>query len=88
MPYFEKVKKFSNIMFAIFAIFFILTVIVSSRSKFFSELIMINLTNDLRGIIFTAVFFLISLFSLLIAIALRYIAIDVKEYVYREIRFK
>jgi len=88
MPYFEKVRKLSNVMFAVCALSLILTVIIASSSSFFPELIMYNFTNDLRGTIFTVVFLLLSLFTLLIATALRYIAKDTKDYVDREIKFK
>lgn len=69
MPYFERTKKFSNLLFGMWGIFLILSI-----TGFFN-----NLTKDIRDSIFTVVCFVLSLFLLVMAIALRYIAIDAKE---------
>jgi hypothetical protein len=78
MPYFERINKISNIFIVTSVLFFILTIILFSDSKF-SEILKFNYTNDLRGTIFAVIFFIASILSLFLGIILKYIAIDANE---------
>jgi uncharacterized membrane protein len=78
MPYFEKTKKLSIILFILCGFFALLTIIGFGKS-YSVDILRYNYTNDIRGTIFTVISFVFSVFSLLVGIALRYIAIDAKE---------
>ncbi|KAA1191111.1 hypothetical protein MKY19_11490 [Paenibacillus sp. FSL R5-0744] len=78
MSYFERVNKISNILFCVFGLFFILTIIFFSTSSF-SEILRYNFTNDLRGAMITVICFMISLFSLVLGITLKCLVKDSDE---------
>lgn len=78
MLYFERTNKMANLCFVCFALFFILMVILFMSSHF-SEIIKYNFTNDLRGAIYTAICFMISMVSLILGIILKVITREVNE---------
>lgn len=78
MPYFEKTKKLSDILFGMWGIFLLLSIIGFFRCMYY-EILFYNLTNDIRGSIFTVVCFVLSLFFLIMTIALSCIIEDVKK---------
>ncbi|HEY8363238.1 MAG TPA: hypothetical protein VIK77_10195 [Tissierellaceae bacterium] len=78
MPYFQRTKKLSNILFGMFGVFLLISIIGFFRSKYY-EILIYNFTNDIRGSIFTVICFVFSLLLLILAIALRCIAKDAEE---------
>jgi hypothetical protein len=78
MPYFEKTNKLSKVFIGLFGFFLMLTVAAFLISDF-HELIYYNFTNNILGTICTIVFFMLSIFSLILGITLRYIAEDAEN---------
>lgn len=75
MPYFERTSKLSKVFIWLFGFFLFLTV-AAFRISDFHELIYYNFTNNILGTICTVVFFMFSIFSLILGITLRKIAED------------
>ncbi|MCT8136681.1 hypothetical protein H1D32_02305 [Anaerobacillus sp. CMMVII] len=79
MPYFERILKLSKQLFGLAGFLFILTFVSFIRSNF-DEVLIYNYTNDIWGTIMTVSFFLLALVSIVLGIALRYVAQDVRDY--------
>ncbi|RXJ04557.1 hypothetical protein DS745_04010 [Anaerobacillus alkaliphilus] len=86
MPYFERVKKLSNMLFAFAVLGFLITIINFFRYDLLEGLVY-NYVGDIRAFVFTVVLFLLTVFGFVLAISLRYIAEDAKEYVERVLNF-
>ncbi|OAB33104.1 hypothetical protein PMSM_16265 [Paenibacillus macquariensis subsp. macquariensis] len=78
MPYFERVKKLSVWLILISILFFLLTIIFYNTSNF-KELIYYDIYDKPLEKLLTLVSFLITIFSLVLGIALRIVAIDAQE---------
>jgi magnesium-transporting ATPase (P-type) len=78
MPYFERVKKLSVWLIVISILFFLLTVIFYNTSNF-KELIYYDINDKPLEKLLTLVSLLIAIFSLVLGIALRIVAIDAQE---------
>ncbi len=72
MIFFEKTNKLSNVLFCIFILFLILTVVFFASSQF-TEVLSHNFTNDLRGTIWMLVCLMISISSLVAGVSLKYL---------------
>ncbi|OAB35102.1 hypothetical protein PMSD_13335 [Paenibacillus macquariensis subsp. defensor] len=78
MPYFERVKKLSVGLIVISILFFLLTIIFYNTSNF-KELIYYDINDKPLEKLLTLVSLLIAIFSLVLGIALRIVAIDAQE---------
>lgn len=78
MPYFERVRKLSVWLIVISILFFLLTIIFYNTSNF-KELIYYDINDKPLEKLLTLVSLLIAIFSLVLGIVLRIVAIDAQE---------
>ncbi|THF75705.1 hypothetical protein [Cohnella fermenti] len=78
MIFFEKTNKLSNILFVLFALFLILTIVFFARSQF-TEVLFDNFTNDLRGTVWMLVCLMIAIASLIAGISLKCLVRETNE---------
>jgi uncharacterized membrane protein len=79
MPYFERTKRLSNILVGISIISFLVACIVFLQGDVYDQIFPFSNGNYVRnGIIFT-IFFLLSVFTLIIGFALKSVVKDAKE---------
>jgi len=78
MIHLEKTNRMANWLIAVGVLFALITFFTFINSGFY-ELMRYNFANDVRGSLLTAIFFIISLFSILTAIILKCIVKEVNE---------
>ncbi len=75
MPYFTRSRKMSQILFAVSAVFFVLSVV----AFFFADLLNLGFHNNPEPAFLFTLCLLVFLMTLLLAIALRCVAKDAEE---------
>ncbi|MEF2247130.1 MULTISPECIES: hypothetical protein [unclassified Paenibacillus] len=78
MIHLEKTNRLANWFIAIGVLFALFTFFSFLNGGFF-EVMQYNFVNDLRGTLFTVLFFIISFFSIVIAIVLKCIVKEVND---------
>lgn len=79
MPYLDRTKRIANILLFLWGLLFLLSVIRFLYGGLFYEMIVFNYTNNIRGLIFAIVCLILSIFFLVLAIALRCLVKDAKD---------
>lgn len=78
MIHLEKTNRMANWFIAVGVLFALITFFTFINSGFY-ELMQYNFANDVRGSLLTVLFFIISLFFILLAFVMKYIVREVND---------
>ncbi len=79
IPYLVRSRKLANVFFCISALFFVVALIILTEGQVLEQALKFSNGNYISGAIFFAIFFILSVVLLLLAITLRCLEKDATE---------